>query len=90
MITLLCLNNEYLALLSEGRAHLISINDDSTQKIFPLKDTEDVIFCIALTDDFFFYSDSNNKLKMYQISENFSNIVDYYFENPIRKVYIKY
>jgi WD repeat-containing protein 19 len=87
LITTLTLNKDYLAVLADGRLHFMHIDTNSVEKIFPLKDTDDQIFCAALTDNFLIYSDSNHKLKIYAIKDNYANICDYKFENPIKKIF---
>jgi WD repeat-containing protein 19 len=87
MVNMMATNREYMAVLSEGRVHFICIETDSIQKIFPLKDTDDQILFVTLTDHFLVYSDSNGKVKIFSISENCANISDYKFENPIKKIF---
>lgn len=84
---MLALNKEYLAILSEGRVHLTKIESDVTEKIFPLKDTDDQIIFVALTENFIIYSDSNNKVKVYHINDNCANVGDFKFDNPIKKIF---
>jgi WD repeat-containing protein 19 len=86
-ITSLSLNKEYLAILSEGRVHFIKIETDSTEKIFPLKDTDDQILSVSLTENFLIYSDSNQKVKVYSIKDNCANVSDFKFDNPIKKIF---
>lgn len=87
IITMITLNTEYMAILAEGRVHFIRIESDTTEKIFPLKDTDDQILYVALTDNFLIYSDSNSKVKVYSIMDNCANVSDYRFDNPIKKIY---
>jgi len=87
LINNVTISKENLAILADGRLHLMDIEKDSVEKIFPLKDTEDQIYCSALTENLIIYSDSNNKLKIYAIRDNYANICDYKFENPIKKIF---
>jgi WD repeat-containing protein 19 len=87
VVSFIALNKEYLAILSEGRIHLLRIGTDTVEKIFPLKDTDDQIIHVALTDNFLIYSDSNNKIKVYHLKENCANICDFKFDHPIRKIF---
>jgi WD repeat-containing protein 19 len=87
LVTSLTLNKDYLAILADGRLHFMHIETDSVEKIFPLKDTDDQIYCSALTDNFIVYSDSNYKLKIYAIKDNYANIAEHKFENPIKKIF---
>jgi WD repeat-containing protein 19 len=48
-ISMIALNDNYLTVLCEGKAHLIDLKKDNTIKIFPLKDTEDIIHFICMT-----------------------------------------
>ena len=57
-ISMIALNDNYLTVLCEGKAHLIDLKEDKTIKIFPLKDTEDIIHFVSMTDDYLVYSDS--------------------------------
>ena len=86
-ISMLALNDNYLAVLCEGKAHLIDLKNDNTIKIFPLKDTEDVIYYICMTDDYFIYSDSNGRVKVFPIDNNCNCIADYKFDKIIKKIY---
>jgi hypothetical protein len=86
IISMLSINKEYIAILTEGRINFMKIEGEVIEKIFPIKDTDDSIYYVALTDEFLIYSDSNNKVKMYQITENCANVSEYKFDNPIKKV----
>jgi hypothetical protein len=87
IISNLALNNEYMAILSEGRVHLMKLNGEySVEKIFPLKDTDVEIIIVVLTESFLIYSDSNNKVKIYILKENCANVNDFKFENQIKKI----
>ena len=76
---MIALNDNYLSILCEGKVHLIDLKTDNTLKIFPLKDTEDIIHFICMTDDYFIYSDSNGRVKIFSIENNCNNIADYTF-----------
>ena len=86
-ITMLALNDKYLSVLTEGKAHLIDLKTDTTLKIFPLKDTEDIIHFISMTEDYLIYSDSNGRVKIFSIEDNCSCIGDYKFDHIIKKIY---
>ena len=86
IISMLAMNKEYIAILTEGRINFMKIEGETIEKIFPIKDTDDIIYYVSLTEEFLIYSDSNNKVKMYQISENCANVSEYRFDNPIKKV----
>ena len=86
-ITMIALNDNYLSVLCEGKAHLIDLKNDNTLKIFPLKDTEDIIHYICMTEDYLIYSDSNGRVKIFSIEDNCSCIGDYKFDNIIKKIY---
>lgn len=88
IISMLAMNRDYIAILTEGRVHLMKIEGEVVEKIFPLKDTDDTIYFVAITEEFLIYSDSNNKVKMYQINENCSNVSDIKFDNQIKKVFL--
>jgi WD repeat-containing protein 19 len=88
IISNLALNNEYLAILSEGRVHLMKLDGEyMVEKIFPLKDTDVEIITIILTEQFLVYSDSNNRVRVYILKENCANINDFKFENQIKKIF---
>jgi WD repeat-containing protein 19 len=87
MINLICLNKDNIAILSDGRIHFSKIESDLIEKIFPLKDTDDQILYTCLTDNFIIYSDSNNKVKIYNIIDNCANIGEFRFDNPIKKIF---
>ncbi len=87
LINLICLNKEYIAILSEGRVHFGRIENESAEKIFPLKDTDDQILFVCLTENLIIYSDSNNKVKVFNITDNCANIGDFRFDNPIKKIF---
>ena len=86
-ISMIALNDNYLTVLCEGKAHLIDLKNDNTLKIFPLKDTEDVIHYISMTDDYLVYSDSNGRVKIFSIVNNCTNIADYKFDNIVKKIF---
>ena len=86
-ITMLALNDNYLTVLCEGKAHLIDLKEDKTIKIFPLKDTEDIIHFVSMTDDYLVYSDSNGRVKIFSIDNNCTCIADYKFDKIIKKIY---
>ena len=86
-ISMVALNQNYMSVLAEGRCNFIKLDTDTTEKIFPLKDTDDQIYYVAMTEDFLAYSDSNNRVKIYAIKSNCANISDYKFDNPIRKIF---
>ena len=86
-ITMLALNDKYLSVLCEGKAHLVDLKTDTTLKIFPIKDTEDIIHFICMTEDYFIYSDSNGRVRIFSITENCSCIGDYKFDHIIKKIY---
>jgi hypothetical protein len=46
---MIALNDNYLTVLCEGKAHLSDLKKDNTINIFPLKDTEDIIHFICMT-----------------------------------------
>ena len=87
MINSICLNKDHMAILSEGRVHFSKINSENAEKIFPLKDIDDQILCVCLTENLIVYSDSNNKVKVYNIADNCANIGEYKFDNPIKKIF---
>lgn len=87
MINLICLNKDHIAILSEGRVHFAKIESETAEKIFPLKDTDDQILFVCLTDNLIIYSDSNNKVKVYNIIDNCANIGEFRFDNPIKKIF---
>ena len=76
-ITQIALNNNYMSILSDGKIHFIRLKTDNTEKIFPLKDTEDQIYYICMTEDYLIYSDSNGRIKIYSIFDNCLSIGDY-------------
>ena len=86
-ITKIALNNNYMSILSDGKIHFIRLETDNIVKIFPLKDTEDQIYYICMTEDYLIYSDSNGRIKIYSIFYNCLSISDYKFENPIKKIF---
>ena len=86
-ISMIALNDNYLTVLCEGKAHLIDLKKDNTIKIFPLKDTEDIIHFICMTDDYLIYSDSNGRVKIFSIENNCNCIADYKFDKIIKKIY---
>lgn len=87
-ISHLSINNESMAVLSEGRIYFSRMDGEYADKIFPLKDTEDKILKSYLTDEFLFYTDSTNKLKTYQISQvSTPCVAEYRFDNPINKIF---
>lgn len=88
LISQLALNDEYLAILSEGRVHFIQLSNDSIEKIFPLKDTDDQIYSVAITDNFLIYSDSNNRIKIFNFADNYGIVSDYRFPNIIKKIFV--
>lgn len=89
-ITEFSINNESIAVLSEGRVHYIRMDGESPEKIFPLKDTDDKIFKVVLTQEFLIYTDSTNKLKTYQISQiskGTALVAEYQFDLPITNMF---
>lgn len=81
------LNSESMAVLSEGRVYFLRMDGES-EKIFPLKDTDDVINQATLTEEFLIYSDSTNRLRTFQITQsNSSCVAEYKFEHPIKKIF---
>ena len=86
-ISMIALNDNYLSVLCEGKVHLIDLKNDTTLKIFPIKDTEDIIHYICMTDDYLIYSDSNGRVKIFSIEDNCSCIGDYKFDHIIKKIY---
>ena len=86
-ITQIALNNNYMSVLADGKIHFIRLETDNTEKIFPLKDTEDQIYYVSMTEDYLIYSDSNGRVKIYSIFDNCLSIGDYKFENPIKKIF---
>ena len=56
-----------MSILSDGKIHFIRLETDNIVKIFPLKDTEDLIYYICMTEDYLIYSDSNGRIKIYSI-----------------------
>ena len=76
-----------MSILSDGKIHFIRLETDNIVKIFPLKDTEDQIYYICMTEDYLIYSDSNGRIIIYSIFDNCLSIGDYKFENPIKKIF---
>ena len=76
-----------MSVLADGKIHFIRLETDNIVKIFPLKDTEDQIYYICMTEDYLIYSDSNGRIKIYSIFDNCLSIGDYKFENPIKKIF---
>lgn len=76
-----------MAILSEGRVHFSKIESENVEKIFPLKDTDDQILYVCITENLIIYSDSNNKVKVFNIIDNCANIGEYRFDNPIKKIF---
>ncbi len=52
-----------------------------------MKDTDDQILYVCLTENLIIYSDSNNKVKVYNIVDNCANISEFRFDNPIKKIF---
>ena len=46
---MITLNDNYLTVLCEWKVHLIDLKKNNTIKIFPIKDTEDIIHFICMT-----------------------------------------
>lgn len=86
-IQMVALNKQYMSVLSDGKCSFIDMKTYSTEKIFPLKDTDDEVLFVAMTDDFLAYSDSNNRVKIYAIKEKCANVGDCHFDNPIKKIF---
>ena len=86
-ISMIALNDYYMSVLCEGKVHLIELKSDKTLKIFPLKDTEDVIHFVCMTDEYLIYSDSNGRVKIFSIADNCNCLGDYKFDNIIKKIY---
>ena len=86
-ISMIALNKEYMSVLCDGKCHFIKLSTDTTEKIFPLKDTDDQIFYVAMNNDFLIYSDSNGRVKMYSIRENLGFVWENKFENDIRSIF---
>ena len=84
-ISMIWWNDTHLTVLCEGKAHLIDLRNDTTLKIFPLKDTEDIIHFICMTEDYLIYSYSNGRVKIFSIKDNCSCIGNYAFDNIIKK-----
>jgi WD repeat-containing protein 19 len=81
------LNSDSIAVLSEGRCHFFRM-DGENEKIFPLKDTDDIIVQAYLTEEFLIYTDSTNRVRTFQITQTSSPCVaEYKFENKIKKIY---
>ena len=86
-ISMVALNDEYMSVLSDGKCNFINLSTDSTEKIFPLKDTDDQIFFVSMNENFLIYSDSNGRVKMYAIKENLGIVWEYKFDNNIRSIF---
>ena len=86
-ITMIALNKEYMSVLTDGKCQFIKLSTYSTEKIFPLKDTEDQIYFVAMNENFLIYSDSNGRVKMYAIKENLGFVWEYKFDNNIRSIF---
>ena len=78
---MIALNKEYMSVLTDGKCQFIKLSTYSTEKIFPLKDTEDQIYFVAMNENFLIYSDSNGRVKMYAIKENLGFVWEYKFDN---------
>lgn len=86
-IKMISINENSMAVLAEGRVYFSSM-DGENNKIFPLKDTEETINIVFLTNDFLIYSDSSNKVKTFQInSQGSHSVAEFKFEHQIKRIF---
>ena len=86
-VKMIALNEGYMTVLCDGKATLVDLQKDSIEKIFPLKDTDDVIHYICMTDDYLVYSDSSCHVRIFSIVDNCSIVSDYKFDHIIKKIF---
>ena len=64
-ISMIAVNENYVSVVADGKCHFINLQTEKTEKVFPLKNLEDNIIYVAMTENFLAYSDSNNRVKIY-------------------------